>query len=322
MHLDRPMSYAQALAEGATPGELRRARHPYRSIVSPVGPDEDTPEMRIANVVPMMTDTSVLTGWAAAYLQGVRMLDGRDKHYRELPIVIASPEAGQHRRRSDIEPTRRSVLPGEWVRFGGVNVATIARAAYDLALDAPDLREAIVSIDMCTSSVLGHGRTTLANVRGLLERHVKTRGIVKARKAVELASPRSASPWESRTRDVAQRIAGIETLKVNVPVFDLHGNLAGVADLLDEDAGFVIESDGSGHREELVHADDNAREEGFERLGLFVSRVGSVDHRDERALVDRLASGRLHARMSHQARSWTLKKPDWWWRWAPGRRWD
>ena len=323
MNFDRPMTPAEALDAGATAWELRTEPwdHPHWGVVSRTAHD-DEPMTRIRDVLPIMERGSVLTGWAAAHFQGVMYVNGRDRFYRQQPVLIASPSGGQHRVRAGIQPSRRTIEPWETVVFDGVAVTTIARAAYDLALDAQGLREAIVAIDMCTSTVIKQARSTLSNVRSLIEHHAKTRGIVRARRAVELASTRSASPWESRTRDIAQRRAGIEALKVNVPIFDLQGNLAGIADLLDDASGFVIESDGGGHREELEHADDNVREEGFERLGLFVSRVGSVDHRDERALTDRLTSGRLHARLNQKLRNWTLEKPDWWWRWEPGRRWD
>ena len=323
MPFDRPMTYASARAAGATDWELRHPpwNHSFHGVVS-LQQDDGDPDLRVAAVIPLMTKRSVLTGWAAARLQAVTMMDGRDRFYREMPITIASPDRGQHRPQPGLLTTRRSIQPQEFFVHDSVNVATIARAAYDCALDAPSLQEAIVAIDMCTSTVIGQSRTTVENIRRLSERHTKTRGIVQARRAIELASSRSASPWESRTRYVAEVKAGIVGLKANIPVFDFDGRLAGVADLLDEESGLVIESDGAGHREELAHAEDNVREEGLERLGLFVSRVSSADHKNESALVDRLAAGRLHARMIANPRGWTLEKPDWWWRWAPGRRWD
>lgn len=116
--------------------------------------------------------------------------------------------------------------------------------------------------------------------------------------------------------------AGLDSLEVNVPIFDRRGRLAGIADLFDPVAGLVIESDGAGHREEFAHAGDSAREEGFEMLNLFVSRVSAVDHRDERELVRRLQSTRLHALMNPAEPLWATEKPTWWAARPPGRRWD
>jgi len=215
------------------------------------------------------------------------------------------------------------MLPDETLVFEDVPVTTLARAVYDQALDAGSLREAVVTIDMGVSRVVAQARTTLANVERLLERHRKTRGITQVRKALALATDRSASPWESRTRLLAVLDADIDGLLANVPVFDLAGDLLGVADLIDPETGLIIESDGSHHREAEQHTDDNRREERFERAKAVVCRVTALDHRarDRWRTVARVRQANLDAARQTN-RSWTLEKPDWWWRWEPGRRWD
>ena len=55
-------------------------------------------------------------------------------------------------------------------------------------------------------------------------------------------------------------------------VRDGDGRLLGISDLLDPATGLLGEYDGAQHREELQHALDNAREEGFEDDGLTVYR--------------------------------------------------
>ena len=117
-------------------------------------------------------------------------------------------------------------------------------------------------------------------------------------------------------------MCGFSGLEVNVPVFDCSGSSVGIADLLDRAAGLVIESDGSGHREEVTHSEDNVREENLEVLNLFVSRVGARDHRDKAALVQRLQQARLHASRRDVEPLWTTQKPEWWFGWEPGRLWD
>lgn len=318
------LRYGRALADGIPEWELRNGlwQHPFWGVVRPTGADELDPAVRIADAVALMGPYDVLTGWAAAFLHGVRMMDGLDRWFRPIPISVISTRAGQHRPQSGLHPTRRAIHTHEITEVEGVAVATLTRAAYDLALDAPNQCEALVAIEVCVSTVIGQARTTRANIGRLAAQHTKTRGIVKARRAIELASNRSASPWETRTRWVAHSSADIKGLEVNVPVFDLDEKLAGIVDLLDRAANFVIESDGAGHREELTHSGDNVREEGVEVLGLFVSRVTAVDHRDLASLVNRLRTTRLHARMRKVPQLWTTEKPDWWWGWQPGRRWD
>lgn len=316
-------SYGRALADGISEWELRSGlwQHPFWGVVRPAGVDELNPAVRITDAVALMGPGDVLTGWAAAYLHGVRMLDGLDRWFRPFPISVISTGKGQHRPQAGLHPTRRSIHPHEITEVQGVAVATLTRAAYDLALDASNLCDALVAVDMCISTVVKQARTTRANIERLVAQHAKTKGIVKARKAIELSSPRSASPWETRTRWVAHQ-ADIKGLELNVPIFDLDGKLAGIVDLLDRRSNFVIESDGAGHREEVAHSGDNSREEVVEMLGLFVSRVTAVDHRNRQVLVSRLLSARRHSRMRNVPQLWTTDKPDWWWNWPPGRRWD
>lgn len=322
MDLDGPIRYRKALSAGHSAWQLREgsADHPYWGIVSPAVGDPGDPDRRIANAAAMMTRHSVMTGWAAARHQGVGILDGRDRLYRELPISMASPGNGKHRHQAGLLPTRRVILPGEVIDHLGLRVTTIARAAYDMALDAPGLREAVVAIDMCTSTVIAQSRTTERNVRSVIERHVKTRGIVQARRALNLASTRSASPQETRTRLIAELDAGLTGLLVNAPVFDRKGDLLGIADLIDPSTGLVIESDGSGHREEVSHSLDNIREEKFERSLMTVVRVSSLEHRNRERVAGRIRSAYRDARQLPNDR-WTLDKPDWWRIWPPARRW-
>ena len=213
------------------------------------------------------------------------------------------------------------MLADETLVFDHVAVTTLARAVYDQALDARGVRETVVVIDMGVSRVISQARTTLANIHRLVERHHKTRGIVRVRNALALATDRSASPWETRTRMLASLDADINGLLQNVPVFNLAGDLLGIADLIDPETGLVIESDGAHHREAEQHTDDNRREERFERANAVVCRVTALDHRDRWNTVARIRQAYLDAARQTN-RSWTLEKPDWWWRWEPGRRWD
>jgi very-short-patch-repair endonuclease len=275
----------------------------------------------VADAAALMTPSDALTGWAAALLHGVADVDGLDRAMRPLPVVVCSPARGQHRVRPGLRPTRRAVHDHEVERVDGIRVTTLARAAYDLALDAADEQEALVALDTCVSTVRGGSRTTVDNVRRVLDEHAKTRGIAQTRAALALASARSASPAESRTRHVAVRRAGLRDALVNPPVFAPDGALAGVVDLLVPSVGLVVESDGAGHRQERTHAADNSREERLERLGLFVVRVSALDHRRPDVLVTRLRQGFETARRRALPQRWTLETPPWWEAWPPARRW-
>ena len=319
------MTRREALQLDQTRWDLTKSpwAHPHYGVVAPDHLDPDDPLVRVRHALPILSAGSYLTGWASARWQGAIMLDGTDQRGQKLPVMLATPDQGQHRRRPGIRATRRSMLPDETLVFDDVPVTTLARAVYDQALDAGSLRESVVTIDMGVSRVVPQARTTLANVQRLVERHHKTRGIVQVRKALALATDRSASPWESRTRLLAELDADIHGLVPNAPVFDLTGELLGIADLIDPVTGLVIESDGAHHREAEQHTDDNRREERFERANAVVCRVTALDHRskDRWKTVGRIRRAYLDAARQTE-RAWTLEKPDWWWRWEPGRRWD
>lgn len=216
------MTHAEALSEGVSRWDLQHVpwTHPHHGVVAPDHLDPDDPLVRVRHALPILEPGSVLTGWAAARWQGNQMLDGTAASGAGLPILVASPDGGQHRHRRGVKATRRSMLANETVIFQGVRVASLARAVYDEALEARDLRETVVAIDMGTSRVIQQARTTFDNVANLVDRHHKTRGIVRVRTALTLSSDRAASPWESRTRLLAELDADLTGLLVNAPVFD------------------------------------------------------------------------------------------------------
>lgn len=281
----------------------------------------DDPDGRVAHVLPLLTEHSVLTGWAAARRHGVTMLDGRSRGGRPLDVAVASPEAGQHRHRAGVRGTRSLVLPHEQTVVRGVRCATLERAVYDELRTCRSLDDAVAVLDMAVSTVVDQpSRTTIDAVRGVLREHAGERGVVLARRAVRHASTRSAGPWESRTRVVAHD-AGARHLCVNVPVFDAWGNLLGVAHLVDARTGLVIEVDGAHARELEAHTFDHLREEGFERAGCTVVHATPHDHEERERTVWRIRRALWDAERSRR-RAWTLERPPWWESWQPGRRWD
>ncbi len=311
-----------ALGDRATVDELRgpmweqRTRGVWRPAGMAVGPADG----RVADAVALLTGGSALGGWASLRYQGSAGFDGRGFDDQLRPVLIHCASGTQLRRRSVVEPCRAEVWDHEITDFAGVRVTTMARAVYDEMRLAPTLRHAVVALDLAISRVSKSPRTSLSAVASVVASHHKTRGIVQARRALALGSERSASPLETRTRLVAHLDADVAGLSVNAPIFDRFGNLLGIADLLDEDSGLVIETDGAHHREAQNHTDDNVREEKFERSGLVVVRVTSLDLRDVPRLAHRIVMGRRDARAAVR-RDWTLQEPDWWSSWEPGRRW-
>ena len=312
-----------ALANGLSRRNIRSTSwlHPYHGVVRAAKLELDPTDLRLSDAIALMSEGHVLGGWASLRAQGNHWFSGRGRHDCDREVLVHCLGGAQLRVRRGLIPCRGLLLADEFMRLENYDVSTVARAVYDEMRLARDLREAVVAFDMATSTTSNVAHTTPAAIARVIDTHHKTRGLMQARRAVVLGSTRSASPWETRTRLLAQLDADIEQLRVNLPVFDLSENLLGVADLIDEFTGLVIEFDGATHRELPRHTDDNRREEKFERAGLVVSRVTALDHRDRWGTATRMRAAQRDARSSSK-RLWTLEKPAWWWTWPPARQWE
>lgn len=317
------MRVVKAIASGVSPKTLRGPQweRPCRGVVRPTEVENDEVLTRISDAVALLGRGSQLGGWAALRVQGNTWFDGIESNGSLRDLLLHCGVGSQLRVRRGIRPSEGLVYPDEVISLENYEVTTLARAAYDEMRLANGLRAAVVVLEMAISTTTGMPHTSMGAIAKVIDSHHKTRGIVQARRALDLGSSRSASPWETRTRLIAQLDADLPDLVVNAPVFDLNGSLLGIADLLDPISGLVIESDGAGHREAVAHSDDNIREEKFERSGLVVVRATAIDHGDRFAVSRRMRDAQRDATRETK-HDWTLEKPDWWWRWAPGRRWD
>jgi hypothetical protein len=300
-----PYSLARRVGTSGVPrSDLRSGLYdrPLHGVVRPTYVSVDPVAARIGVAVALMGPHNALGGWASLNIRGNHWFDGRDRDGGDREVMIHCLPGSQLRVRDGIVPTEGRVHPSEIEQLGPCAASTLARAAYDEMRLARSVREAVVVLDMAITTTTDVPHTTLDEVVGVVEAHHKTRGIAQARRALALASDRSASPWETRTRLVAQLDAGIEGLLVNVPVFTLGGELIGIADLFDPRTGLVIESDGSQH------------------AGCVVCRVVSLDHGRRWPLVGRIAAAHRDAKRS-TVKGWTLEKPGWWHTWPPARRW-
>ena len=121
-------------------------------------------------------------------------------------------------------------------------------------------------------------------------------GIDQVRRALELAHERSWSPNETRLRLRWVLDAGLPMPEVNCPIVSADGSLLGIADLLDPEAGLVVEFDGADHRSRSRHTKDVAKDEAFRSHGLEVTRFTGQDVRRRSLVVGRLLSARSRAR--------------------------
>lgn len=297
---------------GVPSSELRRQpwSHPFHGVARLTGAPDDDPITRIRDAAALLSGDGAVSGWAAAYVHGVRYLDGCDRSGRLRPVLLHSGSGSQLRRRQGIEPSRARVARDEIVEVDGVPCTVLHRAIYDEMLRARHVVEAVVILEMGVTTVLGPQRATVQAVAG----HVTPRGrnIRRVRVALGFGGTRSASPWETRLRMTAVLELGMAGLLVNCPVFSLSGDLLGVADLLDPDTGLVLEADGGQHLETSHRGDDNRRNDVMHDHNLTVVRVTQSDFQ-LRQVARRIAQGDRRARARHRSKDrWTLQKPTWW----------
>jgi len=267
-------------------------------------------EQRILEQSVRLPDGGAVTAWAAARLSGANFFDGlRPDGATLIPVPLALGGTSQIRGDGRVSLLRDPLDPTEVTERYGIACTRPRRALFDEARTAPDLREAVVSIDMMAAAE----QASISQMRSYVETHAGWRGVQQVRRALELASERSRSPNETRMRLIWVLDAGLPPPLVNQEVFDRHGRLVGVADLLDVQAGVVGEYDGADHRAARRHSKDVAREENFRRLGLEYFKVVGPDMRSHRLVVDRMASTRGRARWQPEGiRAWTIEPPPAW----------
>lgn len=192
-----PQRSASLLAGGATPDEIRGPRYVRRShgLLLPADVEGDAVQMRIADAVGLMTSSCLLGGWASLRAQGNTWFDGLDAHGDERRAMIHCQPGSQLRHRSIIQAFRGVVHPDEIVDFENFSLTTMARAAFDEMRMAKSVREAVVVLDLATSTTIAKPHTTIERVERVILSHHKVRGLVQARQALTLGSSRSASPW-------------------------------------------------------------------------------------------------------------------------------
>jgi hypothetical protein len=168
---------------------------------------------------------------------------------------------------------------------------------------AGDLTSAVVAGDC----LLHSGITSVKAISAYQAGRSSRRGIRQLRAALPLLDGGAASPPETRLRMLCRQ-AGLPSLLVNVPVFDLGGGFLGIVDLLEPFAGLGLEYDGAQHRELGQHTADNLREEGLELNGLAIVRVTSLDLEDEAGTISRIQDAhRRRLFRDRGAESWSLQ---------------
>ncbi|GAA3220697.1 DUF559 domain-containing protein [Pseudonocardia petroleophila] len=173
---------------------------------------------------------AVITGRSAFTVRGVRLA------WPDDPVQVLAPPDMRLGRRPGLDVRRSGIGPDDAEPWAYGLLASPMRAALDMLVPDRPLADAVADLD----AVLRAGRVDRAAVAAMV-RGRSDNGIVRARRAVELADPRAESLPESRLR-VLLVLAGLQPVPQHW-VEDRTGRLARV-DLAFPEQRVAIEYDG------------------------------------------------------------------------------
>lgn len=269
----------------------------------PATTDRNVVEQRILEEAQRLPPEGLVTGWAALRLAGGGFFDGLDRHSLcRLPVPLLVPPELKIRAGDGCTVARERVAAAERTSWHGIPCTTPVRAVFDAAVRAPDIREAVVIVDMA----LVAGLVTLTGLRRLTGGKAGWRGVRTMRSALELAEPRSRSPQETRMRLIWTLDAGYPRPRCNWPVADDDGHRIGKPDMLCAELAVYGEYDGDDHGSRQTRRTDARRHDGFARVGLHGFVIVGEDLEDTPLVLDRMTSAVRRAELSRTPRCWRL----------------
>ena len=273
----------------------------------PVSVSRGNVEQRIVEAAAVVPPGSGVTGWAGLRWLGGVWFDGQGGNGSlELPVTLAIGDS-TIKQQAGFEISEEHLRPFDLAVADGMPITTAVRSVTYLMRHASTLHEAVVALDMAAYNDL----VSIAEVASYLPTMPAWTGIAQCRKATALANENAWSPREARVRLAWEHHARLPRLLTNHPVFDRVGRHIGTPDLLDEEAGVVIEYDGALHLAGAKRRRDRDREEAFRRVGLEYLVVMAGDELP--SIVARMHQARERAfRQSAKRRDWTIEMPHWW----------
>ncbi len=205
----------------------------------------------------------ILAGYSASALHGARWIDSR----RPATIIDTN-----RRRAPGVEVWEQLIEPDEICLIGAMRVTTPARTALDLACRYP-VDEAVAAIDSLARAT----RLKLGELDVLVERHKGSRGIRRARRALDLVDAGAESPRETWLRLLLIR-AGFPRPRTQIPVYNEYGVLIGEVDTGWEEIKVAVEYEGDHHwKSRWQFVKDVRRLEALTEAGWIVVRVTAED---------------------------------------------
>lgn len=242
-------------------------------------------QLRAAAAARLRPDRAVIADRCLLWLLGTDVLPPGPP---VLEVVV--PRDAVVPRRRDVKARTADLPAHDVVRLGPQAVPCLrpVRAVADL-LRALPLGEAVVVAD----ATLHSGLADAGALRDELAAHARLRGVVQARRALELADRRAESPPESRLR-FALREAGLDPVPQYV-VLDAHGHFVARVDLALPERRLAVEHDGKVvHEGADAFVADRRRQNALVAAGWTVLRFTAADLRRGAAPAVAQVLGLLH----------------------------
>lgn len=267
-----------------------------------------TTDQRILEAAVTLPDFGGVTGWADLRWRGARWFDGVGPSGLERPVPLVT--AGSHiRAQPGISVSKERLNPDDLEVVCGISVTIAVRSTWFEMRYALDETAAAIALSMAAYD-------DLVSVDELAEfawLHPGWTGAPRCRGGLVLSEENAWSPMEVQVHKVWRVDAELPRLLCNRPLFDSRGGHLATPDLLDLEAGVVVEYDGPTHLRVSQRARDVRREELYRSLRLEYLRVLAPHLNDTWALVRRMQTVRRRALFeAESSRSWTIDPPSWW----------
>ena len=275
----------------------------------PADVDTLVPEQRIVEAAAVLPAYGGVTGWAGLRWGGASWFHGEAPGGELRPVVVAVMH-GEIRNQRGILVTSERLAPRDLTTYDGLAITSHVRSVcYEMRYAKSD-REAVVILDMAMMDDLV-SLTEVASYVATLNGWI---GVGRCRVALVFANENSWSAMETGLRLIWVIDLEFPRPLCNRPVFDLSGQHIGTPDLIDVEAGLVVEYEGGLHLNGQRRGRDLQKEAAYRRVGLeYVVMVAADRVRPQNTIMPRLVEARLRARFeAESARQWTVEPPPWW----------
>ena len=307
-HLSQPMRADPSGVVGPTPRAVRGTsyRRTSHGLYLPASVSDSDPEQRIVEAASVLPRSfGGVTGWAVMRWCGARWIDGAGRDGPQ-PVTLATGYA-DIRSQSGIDVSQERLGPDELQTWDGLRIVSPVRALYFAMRYAATLREAVRLVDMTAFADL----VSLSEITAYAYAHPGWTGAPQAREALALADENAWSPMEVDTRLCWRIDAALPPPLTNRPLFDRAGRHLATPDLVDVDAGVVVEYNGAVHLDPVRRRLDVSRDDLYRSLGLEVVVAVAGQSRAELARMMRAAHARARS-LRECDRAWTITPPPWW----------